>query len=41
MDVLQKYFPRNYTARDMENTILRLLDDWQRQQNRKKDRDAR
>lgn len=41
MDVLQKYFPRNYTARDMENTILRLLDDWQRQQNKRKDRDAR
>ena len=30
-DKLQKYFPRSYTPRQMEETILKLLDAWQRQ----------
>ena len=29
-DKLQKYFPRSYTPRQMEETILKLLDAWQR-----------
>lgn len=34
-DTLQKYFPGNYTPQKMEETILKLLDQWQkkRQQN--------
>ena len=29
-DKLQKYFPRSYTPRQMEETILKLLEAWQR-----------
>ena len=32
---LRKYFPRSYTSQQMQNTILKLLDQWQK----KKDRD--
>ena len=32
---LRKYFPRSYTTQQMQNTILKLLDQWQK----KKDRD--
>ena len=37
-DVLQKYFPRSYTPQKMQDTILKLLDAWQkkRQQNRER-----
>lgn len=28
---IQKYFPKNYTGKDMQNTILKLLEKWQRQ----------
>ena len=28
---LQKYFPKSYTGKDMQNTILKLLDKWHRQ----------
>lgn len=31
---IQKYFPKNYTGKDMQNTILKLLDKWQRQRER-------
>ena len=29
-DTLKKYFPRSYTAKQMEQVILRLLDNWLR-----------
>lgn len=29
-DTLRKYFPRNYTPKKMEETIVRLLEQWQR-----------
>ena len=37
-DVLQKYFPRSYTPQRMEETIIKLLESWQRkrQQNRER-----
>ena len=31
---LQKYFPKSYTGKDMQNTILKLLEKWQRQRER-------
>ena len=31
---IQKYFPKNYTGKDMQNTILKLLDKWQRRRER-------
>lgn len=27
---IQKYFPKSYTGKDMQNTILKLLEKWQR-----------
>ena len=33
-DVLKKYFPKNYTPKQMEDTIIKLLDQWQRKQKR-------
>lgn len=32
---LRKYFPRNYTPLQIENTIYRLLDNWQKQRAKK------
>ena len=29
-DTLRKYFPRSYTPKQMEDTIIKLLDQWQR-----------
>ena len=34
---IQKYFPKNYTGKDMQNTILKLLDKWQRQRDRQRE----
>lgn len=31
---IQKYFPKRYTGKDMQNTILKLLEKWQRQRER-------
>lgn len=31
---IQKYFPKSYTDKDMQNTILKLLEKWQRQRER-------
>ena len=31
-DTLRKYFPRSYTPKQMEDTIIKLLDQWQRKQ---------
>ena len=37
-DILRKYFPRNYTPRQMEEKIIQLLDAWQRKQQRHNER---
>ena len=29
-DVLRKYFPKSYTPKQMEDTIVKLLDQWQK-----------
>ena len=36
-DVLRKYFPRNYTAHQMEQSILKLLEEQYRKKQRSKD----
>ena len=33
-DTLRKYFPKNYTPAKMQETIIRLLEQWQRKQQR-------
>ena len=33
-DVLKKYFPKSYTPKQMENTIIKLLEQWQKKRNR-------
>lgn len=33
-ETLRKYFPRNYTPRQMESIIIKLLDQWQLKSNR-------
>ena len=33
-DVLKKYFPKNYTPKQMEDTIVKLLEQWQKKRNR-------
>ena len=35
-DVLRKYFPRSYTPKQMQDVIVKLLDQWQKQRNRSK-----
>ena len=35
---LRKYFPRSYTPKQMEDTIIKLLDQWQRKQQRQNER---
>ena len=37
-DTLRKYFPRSYTPKQMEDTIIRLLEQWQRKQQRQSER---
>ena len=37
-DILRKYFPRNYTPRQMEEKIIQLLDAWQKKQQRSNER---
>ena len=37
-DTLRKYFPRNYTPKQMEDTIIMLLERWQRKQQRENER---
>ncbi len=34
-DVLKKYFPRSYTPKQMEDTIIKLLEQWQQRQKSK------
>ena len=33
-DVLRKYFPRSYTPKQMQDTIIRLLEQWQKKRQR-------
>ena len=33
-DVLKKYFPKSYTPKQMEETIIKLLDQWQKKRSR-------
>ena len=37
-DTLRRYFPRSYTPKQMEDTIIKLLDQWQRKQQRQNER---
>ncbi|WP_029232933.1 ParB/RepB/Spo0J family partition protein [Butyrivibrio sp. VCB2006] len=36
-EVLKKYFPKSYTPKQMEDTIIKLLEQWQRKQNHKQE----
>jgi ParB family chromosome partitioning protein len=36
VDSLKKYFPKDYTTKQIENTIMQLVENWQKQQERKK-----
>ena len=37
-DTLRKYFPRSYTPKQMEDTIIKLLEQWQKKQQRRNER---
>lgn len=37
-DVLRKYFPKSYTPKQMEDTIIRLLEQWQKRRQREQAR---
>lgn len=37
-DVLRKYFPKSYTPKQMEDTIIKLLEQWQRKRDRNMER---
>ena len=37
-DTLRKYFPRSYTPKQMEDTIIKLLEQWQRKRQRQSER---
>ena len=37
-DTLRKYFPRSYTPRQMQDTIIKLLESWQRKRQRSQER---
>lgn len=37
-DVLRKYFPKSYTPRQMQDTIIKLLEQWQRRRQRDMER---
>ena len=37
-DVLKKYFPKSYTPKQMEDTIIRLLEQWQKKRQRSQER---
>lgn len=37
-DVLRKYFPRSYTPKQMQDTIIRLLEQWQKKRQRHQSR---
>lgn len=33
-DKIRQYFPKSYTPKQMEDTIIKLLDQWQKKRNR-------
>ena len=37
-DILRKYFPRSYTPQRMQETIIKLLENWQRKREQKHER---
>ncbi len=37
-DVLRKFFPKSYTPKQMEDTIIRLLEQWKRKKQRQQER---
>lgn len=37
-DVLRKYFPKNYTPMQMQDTIIKLLEQWQKKRQRQNER---
>ena len=37
-DTLRKYFPRSYTPKQMEDTIIKLLEQWQKKRQRDQER---
>ena len=37
-DTLKKYFPRSYTPKQMEDTIIKLLEQWQKKHQRSEER---
>jgi len=37
-DVLRKYFPKSYTPKQMEDTIIKLLEQWQKKRDRNMER---
>lgn len=37
-DTLKKYFPKSYTPKQMEDTIIKLLEQWQKKRNRDMER---
>lgn len=37
-DTLRKYFPRSYTPLQMQQTIIKLLEQWQKKQQRRNER---
>ncbi len=37
-DTLRKYFPRSYTPKQMEDTIIKLLEQWQRKRQHSEER---
>jgi len=37
-NALRKYFPKSFTPKQMEDTILRLLEQWQRRRQREAQR---
>jgi ParB family chromosome partitioning protein len=40
-DRVEKYFPKDYSAKQMEDTILKLLEDWQRKRQREREQPSR
>ena len=37
-EVLRQYFPKSYTPKQMQDTIIRLLEKWQRSKQRDMER---
>ena len=37
-ETIRKYFPRSYTPRQIEETIIRLLESWMRQRQKQQGR---